>query len=147
MRQVSQSVIGLFLLLFFIKVNAQQADLILVNGKVFTSDNTKTYAEAIAIRGDRIMAVGSKADVAKLAGSKTKTIDLGGRTVILGINDAHDHVGFGTPFGKHIAFTAPMLPGPSFQDVLDSLAIAVEQAPKGTLIQGDLGQNIRLNEQ
>ncbi|RYZ29422.1 MAG: amidohydrolase [Chitinophagaceae bacterium] len=122
--------------------NAQLADLILTNGKLFTANSSMPYAEAIAIKGDRIIAVGTTAAITKLAGGKTKKIDLRGRTVIPGINDAHDHIGYGTPVGKYIAFTEPMLPGPSFQQVLDSLAVAVKQVPKGTLIQGDLGLKI-----
>lgn len=122
--------------------NAQVADLILTNGKLFTADDKMPYAEALAIKGDRIMAVGTTATITKLAGNKTKKIDLGGRTVIPGINDAHDHIGYGTPFGKYIAFAEPMLPGPSFQQVVDSITEAVKQVPKGTLIQGDLGLKI-----
>jgi predicted amidohydrolase YtcJ len=123
----------------FLSATAQSPDLILTNGKIFTSDTTRLFTEAIAIKGDRILATGNTATIEKLAGKKTKRINLQGRTVIPGINDAHDHVGFGTPFGKYIAFTAPMLPGPTFQQVLDSLSLAVQQVPKGTLIQGDLG--------
>ena len=59
--------------------------------------------------------------------------------MIPGINDAHDHIGYGTPFGRFINFTEPMLPGPALQPVLDSLAVAVQQVPAGTLIQGHIG--------
>ncbi len=128
-----------FFLCFFLSVTAQVPDLVLTNGKIFTSDEAIPYAEAIAIRGDRIVAVGKTATIKGLAGPKTKRIDLGGRTVIPGINDAHDHIGYGTPFGRFIAFPEPMLPGPSLQQVLDSLSLVVTQVPKGTLIQGHLG--------
>ena len=68
-------------------------DLILFNGKVFTSNSSRPYVEALAIRGERIAGVGSSKDIAGLAGKETKLIDLGGRTVIPGINDAHVHLG------------------------------------------------------
>src|SRR3712207_2963195 len=100
----------------------QAPEMILTNGKIFTSDASMPYAEAIAIRGERIVAVGKPAAIKKLAGAKTKQLDLGGKTVIPGINDAHDHVGYGTPFGRFINFNDSMLPGPAFQQVLDSLA-------------------------
>jgi predicted amidohydrolase YtcJ len=129
----------IFCLCVFHPAQSQVPDLVLTNGKIFTSDNAMPYAEAIAIKGDRIIAVGKTAVIQKLAGLKTKRIDLGGRTVIPGINDAHDHIGYGTPFGRFINFTEPMLPGPSWQQVLDSLSLAVTQVPKGTLIQGNLG--------
>src|SRR5919108_396258 len=67
------------------------ADLVLVNGKVFTSDLTKPFAEAVAIRGERIVAIGTSAEIETLAGAKTRRIDLQGRTVVPGFNDAHFH--------------------------------------------------------
>src|SRR5271154_977915 len=68
------------------------ADTILFNGKIFTSDSTYPYAQALAIRGERIIAVGDSAKIKSLSGPRTKVIDLAGRTVIPGINDAHNHV-------------------------------------------------------
>src|SRR5580698_562147 len=67
-------------------------DTILFNGKIFTSDSSLPYAQAVAIRGERIMAVGDSEKIKMLAGAQTKQLDLGGRTVIPGINDAHNHL-------------------------------------------------------
>jgi hypothetical protein len=67
-------------------------DLILVNGKVFTSTTSHPYVEALAVRGERVTAVGSSKVIAALAGKETKRIDLGNRVVIPGINDAHLHL-------------------------------------------------------
>ncbi|HET7705506.1 MAG TPA: amidohydrolase, partial [Thermoanaerobaculia bacterium] len=64
-------------------------DLVLLNGKVFTSDSSRPWAEAIAIRGERIFAVGSTNDIRELADADTKVVNLLGRTVVPGINDAH----------------------------------------------------------
>ena len=64
-------------------------DLILLNGKVFTADPAKPSAEAVAIRGDRIIATGSSVEIGQRAGAKTRRIDLQGRTVVPGLNDAH----------------------------------------------------------
>ena len=74
--------------------SAQQAapDLILFNGKIFTSNEAHPYAQAVAIRGERISAVGDSEIIKGLAGPNTKLLDLGGRTVIPGINDAHYHL-------------------------------------------------------
>lgn len=68
------------------------ADLVLVNGRVFTSAGARPLVEALAIRGDRIVAVGTTAEMESLAGAKTTRLDVGGRVVIPGINDAHYHL-------------------------------------------------------
>ena len=67
------------------------ADLILINGKIVTIDDRFTIAHAVAIRGERIIAVGKSADISKRAGKDTKVIDLKGRTVIPGLIDNHAH--------------------------------------------------------
>ncbi len=57
-------------------------DLILYNGKIFTSNAEHPYVQALAIRGERITATGDSTKIIALAGPKTGRIDLGGRTVI-----------------------------------------------------------------
>ncbi len=68
-------------------------DLIIHHARVFTADPAHRWAEAVAITGNRIVAVGTNAEVTALAGDKTRRIDAGGRVVIPGINDAHTHQG------------------------------------------------------
>ena len=70
---------------------AQSADTILVNGKVVTVDDRFAIAEALAIRNRRIVAVGTSAEIGKLKGPQTRTIELAGRTVIPGLIDNHSH--------------------------------------------------------
>src|SRR6185436_9392588 len=70
---------------------AQEIDTILVNGKVVTVDAQSSIRSALAIREGRIAALGSDADIRKLAGRTTRTIDLQGRTVIPGLIDSHMH--------------------------------------------------------
>src|SRR5690242_19920299 len=70
---------------------AQPADTVLVNGKVVTVDSQSSIREAVAVRDGRIAAVGSTADIRKLAGPRTRVIDLEGRTVIPGLIDSHMH--------------------------------------------------------
>jgi len=67
-------------------------DVILTNGKIITVDDRFTLAQAVAIRGERIVAVGSDAEVAKLATPATRRIDLRGRAVIPGLIDNHMHL-------------------------------------------------------
>src|SRR5690349_7814010 len=70
---------------------AQQADTILVNGKVLTVDAQNSVRSAIAIRDGRIAAVGSDDEVLRLSANGTRIIDVQGRTVIPGLIDSHMH--------------------------------------------------------
>ncbi|MBN2240181.1 MAG: amidohydrolase [Dehalococcoidales bacterium] len=71
-------------------------DTVMFNGNIITVDEDFSLAEAIAIKGDRIIGIGSNYDITKLAGENTKLVDLNGCTVLPGINDAHCHLnGFG----------------------------------------------------
>lgn len=71
---------------------AQAPDLVLHNGKIVTVDDRFTIAGALAISGERVAAVGDDAEVLALAGPGTRVVDLGGRTVIPGLIDNHNHV-------------------------------------------------------
>lgn len=66
-------------------------DLIVHHAKVVTVDAKFSIAEALAVRGDRIVAVGTNDDVRKLAGPKTEQIDAGGKTILPGLTDSHVH--------------------------------------------------------
>ncbi len=77
--------------LFFACTSKDAPDLILVNGKVWTGIDESSFAEAIAIKNNLIVAVGKTDSIRSLANSKTKIIDVGGRLVTAGFNDAHIH--------------------------------------------------------
>jgi hypothetical protein len=72
-------------------VHSQQADIVIVHGTVLTVDRNDSIAQAIAIRNGTIIAVGTDAAVKKLAGPKTRVIDLHGRTATPGMIDTHSH--------------------------------------------------------
>src|SRR5882757_9891174 len=67
------------------------ADLILLHGKIHNEDANRSVAQALAIRGNKIVAVGTDQVVNALKGPNTQTIDLAGRVVLPGIIDAHIH--------------------------------------------------------
>jgi predicted amidohydrolase YtcJ len=69
----------------------QQANLVLINGKIWTAHEEQPRAEAVACIGSRIMAVGSSTEIQKWIGASTQVIDLHGRFVTPGFNDAHVH--------------------------------------------------------
>ena len=71
--------------------SAKEASLILVNGKTWTENPAQPVAQAVALDGSRILAVGDDVAIRKLAGPDTKVIDLGGRLLLPGFNDAHVH--------------------------------------------------------
>ncbi|MDQ2665812.1 MAG: amidohydrolase [Gemmatimonadota bacterium] len=116
-------------------------NMIFTGGKVFTADSTRPWAQAIAIRGDRIVFVGSSAAAERLAGSHTRVIRLAGRVVVPGFNDAHDHVGaaeVGVSFATDLAPT----PEPTLATVLDSVRALVRRTPGGTWLHSVVGLRV-----
>ena len=69
-----------------------QADLILKNGRIWTGDPAEPWADAVAVRHNRIVAAGDNLQVAGLAGKTARVIDLGGRLAVPGFNDSHIHL-------------------------------------------------------
>lgn len=118
--------------------NAQNADLILTNGKIFTSDESRLYVEALAIKDGRIIASGTSAEIEKLAKTNTKRLDLAGKLVVPGFNDAHNHLpdGFNA---TDISFTSM---DPSWQTVQDSLRKVMKTVSEGQWIQARIGPSI-----
>ena len=114
---------------------AAPADIILVNGTVLTVDATDRVAQAIAIRGPRIVAVGTTAEVERLAGPGTRRIDLAGRTVTPGLIDAHAHFNWG---GAERLYVMD-LSYPNVTSVADVVARVAERAralPAGAWVEG-----------
>ena len=71
--------------------NPAPADLVFINGNIYTVNATQPHAEAIAVKGDRIVFVGSNAGAKKFQGANTRVVDLHGATVVPGMTDAHYH--------------------------------------------------------
>jgi len=105
---------GLAVLLLFLAgaAVAQEADLVLRNGVIWTVDSDNPQAEAVASLRDKIIFVGSNADVTAHIGSGTRVIDLQGRLVVPGFNDNH----------VHFASTGNLLYGLNLLDVSDEEA-------------------------
>jgi len=109
------------------RVEAASVDLLLVNGRVYTADAARPWAEAVAVTGERITAVGTSADLRRLAGPKTRVIDLRGQFVTPGFNDAH----------VHVDGTGALLTGANLLDAhepgafVERLAAAAARLPEG----------------
>jgi predicted amidohydrolase YtcJ len=116
---------------------AQQprADLILTNGRVLTVDAGDRVAQAVAIAGNRIIAVGTNAEVARVAAPNARRIDLQGRTVTPGLLDAHAHFsGGGADRLFVIDLSYPNVK--NMADVAAAIRDKVATTPKGGWIQG-----------
>ena len=127
-----------------LNVSGQSADIILTNGKIFTSDNSNLYVQALAIKGNKILATGTNVTIEKLASAKTKKIDLKGKTVVPGINDQHDHEPGGVdviPL-KYDYHDFDNWDGLSKRAVLDSIAKLLLQAKQGEWVGGFIGNTI-----
>jgi predicted amidohydrolase YtcJ len=112
------------------------ADLVLLNGRVYTLDPGRPWAEALAVAGDTIVAVGTTAEVRPLAGPRTRVIDLRGAFASPGFNDAH----------VHVDATGALLVGVNLLDVhseqpfAERVRGAASRLPRGSwIVRGDWG--------
>ena len=111
-------------------MNENNENLILSGGKVVTLDPHSTIAEAIAVLGDRILAVGDNAAVTAAAGSDAKRIDLAGRTAIPGLIDGHAHMD-----REGLKLRLPSLAGATcIDDILERIAAEARDTDSGKWI-------------
>lgn len=109
----------------------EKADLVIINGKVLTIDKDYPKAEAIAVKGEKIIAVGSTREILKMVKEgSTKLIDAGGRLVIPGFNDAHTHFGPLDPDYIELRYTTD--PGV----ITEKVKAQVAKSAPGELIRG-----------
>jgi predicted amidohydrolase YtcJ len=111
---------------------AERADLVLENAVVHTVNPEAPRAEAVAVRGNRIVAVGRTADVALLVGPRTRVLDLHGRTVVPGFDDAHAHL-LGIGFAR---LDVDLAGTRSWAEVVDRVAKAVKKRRPGQWVRG-----------
>ena len=91
-RMTALGAAWLLALAALVSAGERPADLILSGGRVWTADATRPWAEAVAIRGNRVAYVGAAAGVERLRGPKTRVLVLDGRLVLPGFNDSHIHL-------------------------------------------------------
>ena len=111
---------------------APLADLLLTNGKVYTMDAERTWAEAVAIRDGRIIFVGSSADAKQHTGSATEVVDLEQKMLLPSFQDVHIH-----PIGGGLAYLSCTLFDESGLDAaLAKIARCVAENPDADAIVG-----------
>ncbi|HEX6100396.1 MAG TPA: amidohydrolase [Thermoanaerobaculia bacterium] len=111
------------------------ADLVLRGGRIFTGVEAAPWAEAVAIRGERIAAVGTAAEIARLVGTSTRVVELEGRVAIPGINDAHVHAPW---FSEPTTAARPAQERATKEELLDAIRTAVAGAAEGSVIAAEL---------
>jgi hypothetical protein len=118
-----------------VQADGGEADRILVGGRILTVDARDRIAEALAIKDGRIVAVGSTADIERLAGPATERIDLGGRAATPGLIDAHAHFSQGGLLKlTNIDLSYPQVK--SIADVSVQVAARAKSAKPGEWILG-----------
>jgi predicted amidohydrolase YtcJ len=111
---------------------AAPADLLLTNGRVVTVEEGQPEAQAIAIAGDRIVAVGSNAEIRRYAGPATKVVDVNGQLVIPGFVESHGHF---TGVGE-AQLNLNLMDTRSWDEIVAMVAAAVKTAKPGQWIRG-----------
>ncbi len=112
--------------------NAQTADIVFTNGNVYTANDKQSTAEAIAVKADRIVFVGSNADAKKFVGQSTRVVDLKGSTVLPGFTDSHQHL---SGVGQR-EMTLNLEGTTSLEDFLAKVKARVDQAKPGEWVTG-----------
>jgi predicted amidohydrolase YtcJ len=118
------------------KADPREADLIVVNAKVYTIDERKPKAQAFAIKGDRFMAVGQTADIKSLARKQTQIVDAHGMTVIPGFIDCHNHAPGTTLLYDVIVGNPYDVEYVTIKSIVEKLRSKARETPPGTWVEG-----------
>ncbi len=142
--RLATAIVLLFLLTFSLACTSQpRADLIIHNGKIITVDAEFRTLEAMAVRGDRILAVGTSSAIMDLAGPETATVDLRGKTVLPGLIDSHSH----PPAAAMYELDHPVPDMETIEDVLGYVRSRAEALEDGEWISVSQVFITRLREQ
>src|SRR5580704_15693073 len=127
---------GIALLLLARTLGAQTAqppaDLIVTNARIYTVDESRPVVEAFAVRGGRIAFAGDARGALTLKGPQTRVLDLGGRTVIPGMVDAHGHV---AGLGSALAIV-DLTEASSYDEVVARVAAKARTVAPGAWVTG-----------
>jgi len=113
-------------------------DAIYLNGKILTMEEKQSSAEAVATMGGKIVAVGKKAFIQKMAGPTTQVVDLAGKTLVPGLNEPHNHFAMYGVYALRLANlqSPPLGPVDRIQDLIEVLREKAGKTPKGEWIGG-----------
>lgn len=108
------------------------ADMVVLNANVYTGNKSQPKAQAVAVVGDKIVAVGTDAQIVAMAGERTKRIDAGGKTVVAGFNDAHVHF---LETGQQLS-SVDLRDAKTPQEFVARIKVFAAKLPKGRWITG-----------
>ncbi len=114
------------------EVSAISADWVFINGPIYTMDESNPNVEAVAIKADTFLYVGSKEGVMAFVGSQTKEVDLDGKTLVPGLVEGHAHI-MGVGYNL---LNVDLREAKSYQEVVDMVAERAANTPDGTWITG-----------
>ena len=121
-----------------------KATLLLKNGRIRTLDEKGTITEALVVLGDRIVAVGSNRDMAVLAGRGTERLDLGGRTVLPGFIDTHEHLSDFAEMTLEVDVSPDRVK--SLGELLEAIRLEGDRLPRGEWIRASLYDDTKMEE-
>ncbi len=129
--------------------NAQEPATVYTGGPILTMDPHNTIAEALAVRGDKILAVGKKADVLAAAGKNPHLIDLKGKTLLPGLIDGHSHFPNGAYRELHMVNlnVPPLGKVESIADLQSALKARTAKTPEGQWVIGYNYNDLAIKEQ
>ena len=125
-------ILGCLLLVVSCAAPPDAADLVLRNGKIITVDDSQPTAQSVAIRGDRLVAVGSDSQIEPFIGPETEVLELGGRLVVPGFIEGHGHF---TSLGE-AKMTLDLTQASSWSEIVSMVAAAAQEAEPGAWILG-----------
>jgi len=120
------------------------ADLVLLNGKIALFNHGISFAEALAVKNDRIIKVGRGAEIRKFKGPKTATLDLKGKVVLPGFIDVHTHPAL---YGISVVFDVDCSQTRSITEIIDVIGKKATQSAKGSWLRAYGYDDHRLTEQ
>ncbi|HJZ70319.1 MAG TPA: amidohydrolase [Vicinamibacterales bacterium] len=128
-------------------LDMRDADLVVINAKVYTMDARVPRAEAFAVKGGRILAVGSSAEIRGLAGTATQTFDAGQMTVVPGFIDCHNHAP-GTTLLEEVLVGNPFeVEFVTIRSIVDKLRARAKETPPGTWVEGYFFDDTKVKDQ
>jgi predicted amidohydrolase YtcJ len=116
--------------------NGRNADLVVINGRVFTADTNQPRAEAFAVKNARIVAIGSTADIRTLAGPETQVMDAAGMAVVPGFIDCHNHAPGTTLLYETLVGNPYEVEFVTIASIVEKLRAKARTLPPGTWVEG-----------